>query len=73
VDGAVYKPEDVIDPALAGVSVQRTPEFVASPTVAVNCWVWEDHRLADGGVIVTVPCARIWIALMMAHAPSDVS
>ena len=37
VEGAVYKPEGLIDPALAGVNVHTTLGLAGSATVAVNC------------------------------------
>jgi hypothetical protein len=52
-DGAVYKPELLIDPVLLGLIDHVTTGFVVFATVAVNCCVWLAYRVDVVGLIAT--------------------
>ena len=51
--GAVYRPVELIVPALVGVSVQVTAELPVLVTAAVNCWICPFVRDAVEGVTAT--------------------
>src|ERR1019366_7082014 len=61
--GAVYKPLDVMDPALLGLMVQVTAVLLLPVTVAGNCCTWPRNMLAVGGATVSATGCRVTVAL----------